>query len=162
MKYLVAVRLSVSPDVTLAYCTLKIYVPGGVGGRGATISWGWWLFCLGLPSQKIRWGGGRTVGHKNPKYVAPHKGTSVWWSSAEWASLSFISISGRLNITQAVCGYPGDGQWRPLMSRPSDRAERIVDAWVALTLSDKEAHASVVKVVRWVMFSKLIMWRLLV
>lgn len=34
MKYLVTVRLSVGPDVMLAYCTLKIYVPGGVGADG--------------------------------------------------------------------------------------------------------------------------------
>lgn len=73
MKHLVTVSLSVSPDVTLAYCTLKIYVPGGVGAEGLPYHANDGSFVLGaIPEDTAS--GGRTVGHRNPKYVAPHKG----------------------------------------------------------------------------------------
>lgn len=57
-----------------------------------------------------------------------------------------VSSDDRLNITQAVCGYPGDGQRWPLMSLPSDKADG--GAEVALTTPDKEADVSAFKVVR--------------
>lgn len=65
--------MSVSQDVMLAYCTLKIYVPGGVGAEGQPYHADDGSFVLGaIPKDKTS--GGRTAGHKNPKYVAPHKG----------------------------------------------------------------------------------------
>lgn len=70
---LVTVSLSVSPDVMLAYCMLKIYVPGGVRAEGRPYHENDGSFVLGaIPEDEAS--GGRTVGHRNPKYVAPHKG----------------------------------------------------------------------------------------
>lgn len=43
-------------------------------------------------------------------------------------AVGLISANDRLNITQAVCGYPGDGQRRPLMWLPSDKADKEGDA----------------------------------
>lgn len=83
-KYFVTVSLSVSPDVMLAYCMLKIYVPGGVRAEGLPYHVDDGSFVLGaIPEDEAS--GGRTVGHRNPKYVTLHKGQSVWWSWAEWA-----------------------------------------------------------------------------
>lgn len=96
VKYLVTVSLSVSPDVQLAHCMLKIYVPGGVRAEGLPYHADDGSFVLGaIPKDEAS--GGRTVGHRNPKYVAPHKGhqfggpglneLSLWWKTR--ASLSF-------------------------------------------------------------------------
>lgn len=158
MKRPVTVRSSVSPDVMLAYCMLKIYVPGGVGAEGLPYHADDGSFVLGaIPEDEAS--GGRTVGHKNPKYVARHKGhqfggpglneLSFRWKTRERErAFHLVSTGDRLTITQAVCGYPGDGQRRPLMSLPSDRADGRVDVRVAQKPSDKEADTSVCKVVR--------------
>lgn len=64
------VSLPVSPDVMLAYCMLKIYVPGA---KGLPYHADDGSFVLGaIPEDKAT--GGRTVGHRIPKYVTPHKG----------------------------------------------------------------------------------------
>lgn len=64
---------SVSPDVMPAYCTLKIYVPGGVGGEGLPYHADDGSFVLGAIPEDEQ-GGGGMAGHWNPKYVAVHKG----------------------------------------------------------------------------------------
>lgn len=60
-------------------------------------------------------------------------------------AVGLVSSDDRLKITQAVCGYPGDGQRWPLMSFPSDKAGG--GAGVALEAPDK-GDASTFKVVR--------------
>lgn len=142
---------------------------GASGPRGyhitrmmALLSW--------VPSQKTRRAGaGRWVtGIQNMLHRTKDISLVVLgWMSCRFGekqvrAFHFASIGDRLNITQAVCGYPGDGQWRPLMWLPSDRADGGADVRVALKPSDKEADTSCFKVVRWVMFSELIMRRLLV
>lgn len=100
---LVTVSLSVSPDVMLAYCMLKIYVPGGVRAEGLPYHANDGSFVLGaIPEDEAS--GGRTVGHRNPKYVAPHKGhqfggpglneLSFWWKTRERAPfISYPSVT---------------------------------------------------------------------
>lgn len=73
MKHPVTVSLSLSPDVMLTNCMLKIYVSGSVRAEGLPYHADDGSFVLGvIPKDKAS--GGRTVGHKNPKYVATHKG----------------------------------------------------------------------------------------
>lgn len=102
---------------------------GASGPRGdhimrmmALLSW--------VPSQKTRRAGaGRWVtGIQNMLHRTKDISLVVrGWMSCRFGekqereregAFHFVSIGDRLNITQAVCGYPGDGQWWPLMSLP--------------------------------------------
>lgn len=68
MKYFVTVYLSVRPDVMLAYCMLKIYVPGAIGAEGLPYHADDGSFVLGAILEDKACGG-RMVGHRNPKYL---------------------------------------------------------------------------------------------
>lgn len=57
----------------LAYCMLKIYVPGGVRAEGLPYHAGDGSFVLGAILED-KASGGRMAGRWNPKYLAPHKG----------------------------------------------------------------------------------------
>lgn len=82
MKYLVTVRLSVSPDVMLAHCMLKIYVPGGIRAEGLPYHADDGSFVLGChPRRQDE--RGQNGGSQESKICCTAQRTSVWWSWAE-------------------------------------------------------------------------------
>ena len=107
---------------------------GASGPRGyhimrmmALLSW--------VPSQKTRRAGARrwVTGIQNMLHGTKDISLVVLscrFGGKQERAFHFVSIGDRLNITQAVCGYLGDGQWWPLMSFPSDRADGGVDVRV--------------------------------
>lgn len=67
------VPLSVTADVMLTHCTLKIYVLGGRRGTGRPYHADDGSFVSGsIPEDEAI--GGWTAGRRNPKHPAAHKG----------------------------------------------------------------------------------------
>lgn len=67
-------------------CSLYVedLCPRGRQGRGATISCGWWLFCLGCHPWR-QGERGQDGGSQESKICCTAQRTSVWWSWTEWA-----------------------------------------------------------------------------
>lgn len=132
--------------------------PGGVGAEGLPYHANDGSFVLGaIPEDKTS--GGRTVGHRNPKYVAPHKGHPFGGPGLNELSLQeravrFVSIgelfeyhTSRLRVSRR---WPMIGLWCRLhLTEPT--AELMS---VALWNCQTKRRTTVFKVVGWVMFSE--------
>lgn len=118
---------SVGPDVKLAHCMLKIYVPGGIGAEGLPYHADDGSFVLGaIPDDEAS--GGRTVGRRNPEYVAPHKRHPFGGPA-----LNELPLRCKTRASRSFCvrRWPFEyhtscllvsRRW-PMMSFPSDKAD---------------------------------------